>query len=84
MRPASCISSGRAMPEDKRVSEGINRIPDVVMIEEAQATGRDGVFSLGDVCVETVCEADRVVVYLSAQTSDVKKVRLRWHFSQRL
>ena len=35
------------MPEDKRVSEGINRIPDVVMIEEVQATGRDGVFSLG-------------------------------------
>ena len=67
--------------------ENIQRTPDVVMIEEQQAVsvaGKDGLFALGDVSVETAAGADALLVYVTAQSAPVKKVRLRWHFANRL
>lgn len=67
--------------------ENIQRTPDVVMIEEKQALpadGRKGVFALADVAVETVQSAEGLSVYVTAQSTPVKKVRLRWRFEKRL
>ena len=67
--------------------ENIQRTPDVVMIEEKQASsavGNEGVFALNDVSVETVPGTEELSVYVKAQSTPVKKVRLRWHFQSRL
>ena len=67
--------------------ENIQRTPDVVMIEEQRAVsvaGKDGQFALGGVFVETVAGSDALSVYVTAQSAPVKKVRLRWHFANRL
>lgn len=67
--------------------EDIQRTPDVVMIEEKQALpadGRKGVFALADVAVETVQSAEGLSVHVTAQSTPVKKVRLRWRFEKRL
>ncbi len=67
--------------------ENIQRTPDVVMIEEKQtssAVGNEGVFALNDVSVETVPGTEELSVYVKAQSTPVKKVRLRWHFQSRL
>ena len=66
--------------------ENIQRTPDVVMIEEKQALsvdGNEGVFALNDVSVETVPGTEELSVYVMAQSTPVKKVRLRWHFQSR-
>ena len=67
--------------------ENIQRTPDVVMIEEQQAVSlaeKDGLFALDDISVETVSSPDALLVYVTAQSAPVKKVRLRWHFANRL
>ena len=65
--------------------ENIQRTPDVVMIEEKQALpSGSAVFTLEDVCVETVREANRLTVFVTAQETPVRKVCLRWHFGERL
>lgn len=67
--------------------ENIQRTPDVVMIEGKQAfsaAGNEGVFALNDVSVETVPGTDVLSVYVTAQSTPVKKVRLRWHAQDRL
>lgn len=67
--------------------ENVQRTPDVVMIEGKQAvkpTGSDGMFCLDDVFVQTILREDRLLVYVTAQTVPLKKIRLRWHFAKRL
>ena len=67
--------------------ENIQRMPDVVMIEEKQAhpaAEKDRVFSVDDIAVEPVPDGECLSVYVTAQRTPVKKVRLRWHFEKRL
>ena len=67
--------------------ENIQRIPDVVMIGEEQAPraeGTENYFVLEDVAVETVPAGDCLEVYVTAKTTPVRKVRLRWHSANRL
>ena len=67
--------------------ENIQRTPDVVMVEEQQAfsiPGNESVFALNDVSVETVPGTEELSVYVTAETTPVKKVRLRWRFQSRL
>ncbi len=57
------------------------------MVEEKQAhsaAGTENAFALDDVSVETVPGAEELSVYVTAQSTPVKKVRLRWHFQSRL
>ena len=61
--------------------ENIQRCPDVVMIEEKQAfpaEGRENAFAAGDVLVETVPGAEALSVFVTAEKTPVRKVRLRW------
>ena len=65
--------------------ENIERIPDVVLLEERiMLPEGPGVFRLNDVCVETVPGADSLAVALTASATPVRKIRLRWHFASRL
>ena len=67
--------------------ENIQRIPDVVMVENDPAQPDEmkaGCFRYKDVCVETKCEDDRLAVWVTAGDSPLCKVRLRWHFAGRL
>lgn len=65
--------------------ETIIRCPDVVMVDRTAAIyGADGVFTANDVMVETRVDGGRLEVSVTAQTTPVCKVRLRWHFSQKL
>ena len=67
--------------------ENIQRTPDVVMIETKQASqqnGSEGMFCLGDVSVQTIQHEDRLTVTVTSLTTPVKKIRLRWLFSDRL
>ena len=64
--------------------ENIQRLPDVVMIEEKQAAGQDGLYALEDVSVQVCPEADCLQVYLTAKTTPVRKIRLRWHAEKRI
>lgn len=67
--------------------EDIQRTPDIVMIESKQADQQDKsapLFCLEDVLVQTVPHEDHLSIYVTAQTTPVKKVRLRWHFTERL
>ncbi len=67
--------------------ENIQRCPDVVMIEEKQAfpaEGRENAFAAGDVLVETVPGAEALSVFVTAEKTPVRKVRLRWIFKSRL
>ncbi len=66
--------------------ENIQRIPDVVMVEEKQALPAEegNAFELDDVRVETVPGAEELSVYVTAGKTPVKKVRLRWNFRSRL
>ena len=67
--------------------ETIVRRPDVVMVDQAVAEQKDilpGRYSAGDVDVETVAGADALEVYVTAGQSAVSKVRLRWHFAEKL
>ena len=66
--------------------ENIQRIPDVVMVEEKQALPAEGgnAFELDGVRVETVPEGEALAVYVTAEKTPVKKVRLRWNFQTRL
>ena len=62
--------------------ENIQRIPDVVMIGEEQARQAEdavNIFALKDAAVETVPAGDCLEVYVTAETTPVRKVRLRWH-----
>ena len=66
--------------------ERVQRVPDVVMVEEKQAfpAGGGNAFAMDDVLVETVPAAEELAVYVTAQATPVKKVRLRWNFQSRL
>ena len=67
--------------------ENIQRKPDIVMIENRQAiyrNGSNGMFSLDDVTVHSILQEDRLSVFVTAKTSSVKKIRLRWLFENRL
>lgn len=67
--------------------EDIQRIPDIVMIEAKQAEQQDtsaGLFHYNDVLVHTVNSEDHLSVFVTAQNTPVKKLRLRWHFKERL
>ena len=67
--------------------ENIQRTPDVVMIETKQASqqnGSEGMFFLGDVSVQTIQHEDRLTVSVTSLTTPMKKIRLRWLFSDRL
>ena len=60
--------------------ENIIRQPDIVMIESEMATRNDisaQGYTLNDVCVETISAQGRLEVYVTAQTTPVRRVRLR-------
>ncbi|MCD8353947.1 MAG: hypothetical protein LUC47_06515, partial [Clostridiales bacterium] len=66
--------------------ETILRSPDWVMVQselgEWKAAGSPGAARREDVVVETALEGDRLAVYLTADTTPVRLIRLRWQFSQ--
>ena len=67
--------------------EDIQRVPDAVMVGEQQArpaAEAGNRFSLEDVSVETIPDADGLSVFVTAHNTPVKKVRLRWHFGERM
>lgn len=66
--------------------ERIVRNPDIVMIEESVASlqGEPGSYCLNDISVKTEKESNRLAIYVTAQASSVKRVRLRWHFREKL
>ena len=67
--------------------EQIQRIPDMVTIEEREArpeAGKQGCFRLGDVTVRTEPGEGAMPVLISAGETPVRKVRLRWHTGKRL
>ncbi|MCD8050614.1 MAG: alpha-galactosidase [Clostridiales bacterium] len=66
--------------------ETILRSPDWVMVQsergEWKAAGSPGAARREDVVVETALEGDRLAVYLTADSTPVRLIRLRWQFSQ--
>ncbi|MCD8008938.1 MAG: hypothetical protein LUF68_08435 [Clostridiales bacterium] len=66
--------------------ETILRSPDWVMVQsersEWKAAGGSGAACREDITVETALEGDRLAVYLTADATPVRLVRLRWQFSQ--
>ena len=67
--------------------ETILRQPDAVKVDQSVANRNDiyhESFSVADVRVETEVLPGRLNVSITAQSTPVSRVRLRWHFSQKL
>ena len=67
--------------------ETILRVPDFVMVENHEARKLDnssGTFLCEDVCVACERMDDSVAVYITARTTPVRRVRLRWQFQSEL
>ncbi len=65
----------------------IMRRPDVVMVEQWRAAENDikkDSFVWKDVTVETQMEEDSLHVSVKAEDTPVSRIRLRWHFKERL
>ena len=67
--------------------ESILRTPDHVLINGVTAYGNhmdSGSYSFKDIAIETRKEQDCLKVSLTAQTTPVSEIRLRWHFKERV
>ena len=67
--------------------ESILRTPDHVLINGVTAYGNhmdSGSYSFKDIVIETRKEQDCLKVSLTAQTTPVSEIRLRWHFKERV
>ena len=65
--------------------ESVIRYPDVVIIDNTEAhSSSGGLFSVRDIVVETLLKDGRLEVSLSSQDTPVSRVRLRWHFAEKL
>ena len=67
--------------------ESILRTPDHVLINGVTAYGNhmdSGSYSYKDIVIETRKEQDCLKVSLTAQTTPVSEIRLRWHFKERV
>ena len=69
------------------VFETIKRAPDAVEVESRAAVGNDidhGKFCLKDVTVEAKAGKDGLEISVAAEKTPVSRVRLRWHFGEKL
>ena len=64
----------------------IQRNPDIVIINgiEAWQKSPSGRYDVEGISVETELQGDRLSVYLSAKSTQVKRVKLRWHLAEKL